>query len=103
MFLSRLSGVSKIGEFNVCEHSKDSIVKVVHCDQLIVIDHSDDSIKFDMQQGSIAENGVNGCDIKTLIQTAKMMLEKTNQAHSNEWIYEATEKLSDALFALDKV
>jgi len=37
------------------------------------------SISFTIQKGPIKENGVNGCQVDTIIETAKIMIENLNK------------------------
>ena len=68
----------------------------------ILIDHNNNSITFKIQDGPIKENGVNGCQIDTIIETARIMLSKLNENFScNENII-AISYLDDALFKLSE-
>ena len=44
----------------------------------IIVDDHKNSITFKIQNGPIKENGVNGCQVDTLIATAVTMIEKLN-------------------------
>lgn len=45
----------------------------------ISIDHSINTISFRIQNGPIKENGVNGCQVDTIIETAKTIIEGLNK------------------------
>jgi hypothetical protein len=45
----------------------------------IYVRHDVNSVSFTMQNGPIKEAGVNGCQVDTLIETAKIMLEGLNK------------------------
>ena len=79
MALEALKGVKEIGGFKVNQFYEDETIKAVLWNEHIEIEHEYNSIKFTFQDGPIKENGVNGCQIVTLIHAAKMLLEKQNE------------------------
>lgn len=95
MALETLMGVEKIGNFEV---------KIVEWEQpennFIEINHKHNAITFKIQNGPIKEAGLNGCQVDTIIDVAKLMIEGLNNKFpclENEL---AIEKLSGALLAL---
>lgn len=58
------------------------------------------SISFTLQNGPVSENGVNGCQVDTLVETAALMVAGLNKkyfCHENE---HAIKALNDALWWL---
>lgn len=58
------------------------------------------SLSFTLQNGPIKEVGVNGCQIETVIEAAKIIIERLNQKFPCYENVRAMEGLSDALIAL---
>ena len=83
MALETLKGVDEIGGFQVRHHYLDphEVMAKTYVGDYIIVDHSDNSIKFEIQNGPIKENGVNGCQVDTLIETAKIMIEGLNKKY----------------------
>ena len=81
MALETLQGVAEIGGFEVLsERPKDSKGNVdwdlfdeLRKEKPIYIDHDSNMISFRIQDGPIKENGVNGCQVDTLIHAARIM------------------------------
>jgi hypothetical protein len=73
MALETLKGVTEIGGFKVIEtnwkHPSPSYIEV---------NHVTNSILFKIQNGPIKENGVNGCQVDTLIHAALQIIGKLN-------------------------
>jgi len=42
--------------------------------EFIIVDSDDNSIKFKIQQGPIKENGVNGCQVDSLVAAARKII-----------------------------
>lgn len=79
MALETLKGVEEIGGFNVF-HADDYTDFIGSCHPgFIAINHKQNEITFRIQNGPIKENGVNGCQVLTMIQAAKLILEKLNE------------------------
>lgn len=104
MALKTLRNTKEIGGYKVLENehslTKEDWDKIPEEDKFIVINHSRNSISFRIQNEPIKEVGVNGCQIDTLIETAKIMIEKLNeglQCNENEVAIAYLEK---ALLAL---
>ncbi len=58
------------------------------------------SISFTLQNGPVAEKGVNGCQVDTLIETAKIMLEGLNADFPSGYNMSAIWALDSAIAAL---
>jgi arginine/lysine/ornithine decarboxylase len=87
MALETLKGVAEIGGFEVLsERPKDEKGNVdwdlfdeQRKDKPIYIDHDVNMISFRIQDGPIKENGVNGCQVDTLIHAAMIMIQKLDK------------------------
>lgn len=82
MALETLKGISEIGGFKIIRHkpkdmSWDDYDKL-RPDFPINITDRMNCISFKIQDGPIKENGVNGCQVDTLIETARIMIEGLN-------------------------
>jgi len=99
MALETLKGVKEIGGFRVVdEEFRAGFFDLIggedwgRWDQKrksmpIHVDHVANMISFAIQNGPIKEVGVNGCQLVTMIETAKLMLERLNEkfpCHENE-------------------
>lgn len=65
-----------------------------------LIDEEQSAISFTIQNGPVKEVGVNGCQVDTIIEAAKIMLESFNSKLPNEWNTTAIQGLETALEAL---
>lgn len=75
MALETLKNVTKIGGFGV-RLVTDLIAR---SGEFITIDHNLNKIEFTLQNGPIKEHGVNGCQVDTLIEAAKLIIEGLNK------------------------
>ena len=73
MALETLKGVEEIGGYEVNHYSSKEQLGLIS--RFIDIDHEHNTISFKIQNGPIKENGVNGCQVDTLIHAAKTILE----------------------------
>ena len=110
MALETLKGVAEIGGFEVLsERPKDEKGNVdwdlfdeQRKDKPIFIHHDVNMISFRMQNGPIKENGVNGCQVDTLIHAAMVIINELNKKFPCDDNDEAISALSDSLLWLDK-
>lgn len=51
----------------------------IRLNNFIYLRHDKNSISFTIQNGPIKENGVNGCQLTTLVEAALIMLKKLNE------------------------
>lgn len=87
MALETLKDASYIGGFEVLKNrpkNADGIVDWNAFDEKrkfspIYIDHDVNMISFRVQNGPIKEVGVNGCQVDTIIEAAKMIVEGLNK------------------------
>lgn len=68
----------------------------------VYVRHDVNSISFTIQNGPIKEKGLNGCQVDTVIETAKVMLEGLNKQFPCRENSSAITKLDEALMWLDK-
>ena len=74
--------------------------KEIRPHHFIYIRHDVNSISFTIQNGPIKEAGLNGCQLDTLIETAKIMLEGLNDKFPCRENSVALTKLDEALMWL---
>jgi hypothetical protein len=87
MALETLIGVKQIGGFEVLQSRPIDAHGQVMWDLFdemrktkpIYIDHDVSMISFRVQNKPIREVGVNGCQVQTIIETAKLMIEELNK------------------------
>ncbi len=81
MALETLRGVEEIGGFPV--YSDDEVADGKWSDvdpkYSVCIHHGDNTLCFRIQDGPVKENGVNGCQVDTVIQAAFQILAKLNE------------------------
>ena len=79
MALETLKGVKEIGGFEVT-HVERSLIPPEEIDlpYILIREGNEHSIAFTLQKGPIKEVGVNGCQIDTIIETAKLIIEGLN-------------------------
>lgn len=118
MALETLRGVEKIGEFDVVVMDElrhkypekfnesgsmdykwfESEIRPKH---FVYIRHDVGSLSFTVQNGPIGEVGVNGCQVDTVIEAAKLMLEGLNKQFPCRENSVAITKLDEALHWLE--
>ncbi len=87
MALETLEGINEIGGYPVLQDrvkKEDGSIDWDKTDEArklkpIFVDHDVNMISFRIQNGPIKENGVNGCQVDTLIHTAKIMVTNLNK------------------------
>ena len=103
MGLETLKGVEEIGGFNVCHYPKErDSYNPCHGDNHVIVDHEDRRISFTIQDGPVKENGVNGCQVDTIIAAALHIVAGLNESfpcHENAM---TVSKLDEALMWLRK-
>jgi len=95
MALETLKGVTEIDGFNVVcmddlredfpekfedngKMKKEFFEKEIRGNDYIVVNHEDNVIAFTLQNGPISENGVNGCQIDTILTTVGFIISELN-------------------------
>jgi len=97
MALETLKGIEKIDGYGVAHHYVGDWYTTVEVGQYVIIDHRDNCISFEMQDGPIKEVGINGVQVDTLIWTAKIMLLGLNDKFPCEENEDAIHFLGKAL------
>ena len=74
MALETLKGIKKIGGFEVTGG-----VSNFSKDRPILVHDETNQISFQIQNGAVKEVGVNGCQVDTIIEAAKLIIEGLNE------------------------
>jgi len=119
MALETLKGVSKIGGFSVVvmdelrekhpekfNESGAMDYKWFEADvrphNFVYVRHDVNSLAFTIQNGPVKENGVNGCQVDTIIEAAKVIIEGLNKNFPCRENSMVITKLDEALMWLGK-
>lgn len=110
MALETLKGVTKLGKFDVMSERPtkvDGQTDWTLFDEQrkatpVYIDHDVNMISFRIQDGPVKESGLNGCQLDTMIEAAKIMLEGLNAKFPCRENSMAITKLDECLLWLDK-
>jgi hypothetical protein len=94
MALETLKGIQEIGGFGVKRVDWDQPIS-----NHVEINDRCNAITFSIQNGPIKENGVNGCQIDTLVETAKLIVEGLNSQYPSDYNRRAIKGLEDCLKA----
>ncbi len=78
MALETLKGVTEIGGYSVAELTEFADKRP---EEFIVVNHKNNGISFKIQNGPVKENGVNGCQVDTLIHAAVAIIDKLNDKY----------------------
>lgn len=100
MALETLKDIDKINNFKIKRINQDMGIPLFHYFtniDSIVIDNELNVIAFKIQNGPIKETGINGCQVDTLIETAKIIIEELNKNFSCRENTEAINYLDKAL------
>lgn len=119
MALETLKGIKKLGEFDVVvmdelrvkfpEKFNESgsmdykwFEKDIRPTNFVYVRNDVNSLSFTIQNGPIKENGVNGCQVDTVIEAAKAILEGLNKNFPCRENAMAITKLDESLMWLNK-
>ena len=75
---------------------KEFFEKEIRGNKFIVVNLKDSTITFTLQNGPIKENGVNGCQVDTLVSVAAGIIDKLNKKFRCSYNERAVECLSVA-------
>lgn len=108
MALETLKDVKEIGGFGVIDLDvarKSDQFNLEEYDRVreqlpITIQHSENVISFKIQNGPVKEVGVNGCQIDTIIEAAKLIIDGLNKNFSCRENSLAITKLDESLMWL---
>jgi hypothetical protein len=95
MCLETLKDVKEIGGFEVTRDWEEG-------DKFICIREASNAIGFRLQNGPIKEVGVNGCQVDTVIEAAKLIIEGLNKNYPCRENAVAITKLDETLMWLEK-
>ena len=118
MALETLKGIEKLGGFNVVvmdelrekhpEKFNESgsmdynwFEKDIRPHNFVYVRHDKNSLSFTIQNGPINENGVNGCQVDTMIHAAKTIIEALNEKFPCRENACAITKLDEAIHWLE--
>jgi len=119
MALETLKDVKKIGGFDVIvmdelkekypEKFNESgamdykwFEEEIRPNNFIYLRHDKNSISFTIQDGPVKENGVNGCQVDTIIETAKIIINGLNQNFPCDENSDALHHLYQAVLCLKR-
>ena len=97
MALETLKGIDKIDGFEVKRVSWNQPKE-----NFIEINDEGNAITFKIQNGPIKENGINGCQVDTMIAAARKIIEKFNKQFPCRENSVAITKLDEAMMWLNK-
>lgn len=104
MALETLKGIKEIDGFKVNEHDRNLTGNqwslIPEQDKYIDVNHERNSVTFKIQNGPVKENGLNGCQVDTIIETAILILKGLNQKYPCEENERAIVGLQVAIMAL---
>jgi hypothetical protein len=118
MALETLRGVEEIGGFKVIEMDslrdkypemfrEDGSMKYeifereIRPNNFIYVRHDKNSVAFTIQNGPIKEAGLNGCQVDTLIHTARLMIDNLNKKLPSHYNEKALAHLDEAIRLLE--
>jgi len=119
MALETLKDISEIGGFSVVDMDKlrdlnpkmfnpsgamnyQLFEKEIRPFNFIYVRHDVNSLSFTIQNGPIKENGINGCQVDTIIEAAKIIIEGLNKNFPCRENSMAITKLDECLLWLNK-
>jgi hypothetical protein len=76
MALETLKGITKIDGFDVTGGASN-----FSKDRPVLVNHEANQIAFQIQNGPIKENGVNGCQVDTIVEAAIRIISGLNRTH----------------------
>jgi arginine/lysine/ornithine decarboxylase len=101
MALETLEGIEKIDGFKIVRKKPDEMswdeFDKIRDEFPINITERMNTISFKIQNGPIKEVGINGCQVDTMIETAKIIIEKLNEKYPCEQNYQAIGCLNSAV------
>jgi hypothetical protein len=96
MTIRTLKEVKEIGGFEVVRHD------FIQSRGFICISDQTNEISFHLQSGPIKEVGLDGCQVDTMIETSKIILEALNKEFPCRETSMAITKLDETLMWLEK-
>jgi len=111
MALETLKGVEKIGGFEVGhaekawedEDGNSGMEDIANFNnKFVTVNHSTNHIGFRIQDGPIKENGINGAQVDTLIEAARLILVGLNKKFPSRYNNNAIAYLFSAIASLEQ-
>jgi len=119
MALQTLKGIKKVGNFDIIsidelreqypeKFNESGIIdfkwfkKEIKSNYYVILNHDTNNISFNIQNGPIKENGINGCQVDTIIEIAMLIIKGLNNIYSCEENIIALKHLDEALLQLNK-
>jgi len=119
MALETLRNVKKLGDYTVVvmDELRDKypdkfnesgamdyqwFEKDIRPHNFVYVRHDVNSISFTIQNGPIKENGVNGCQVDTMLIAVKTIVERLNENFPCKENEKAIEKMTEALMWLEE-
>ena len=110
MALETLKEIEKIGIFEITHRNSNDTnqdppeIEEYHEieKEKVLIDHKRNIILFKIQNGPVKEKGVNGCQVDTMIEAAKLIIEGLNNNFPCRENSIVITKLDEALMWLNK-
>lgn len=96
MALKTLAGIKELDGFPVSEVTLLGDIAEDTKGNPILIDHENNLLMFKLQNGPVKEAGVNGCQVDTIIEAARLMLQGLNMKFPCKENTEALEALGSA-------
>ena len=78
MALETLKGIKQIGGVGVVHSPEEDNIQPMQS-EFIKVDHDKNTIQFKIQDGPIKENGLNGCQVDTLVHSAITIIKGLNE------------------------
>lgn len=97
MALESLKGIEKVGEHEIYRNEYNLHFGGYY----ISINESMNTMAFKIQNGAVKENGVNGCQVDTVIEAAKLIIEGLNKKFPCRENSMAITKLDECLMWLE--
>ena len=105
MALETLNGVDKIGKVGIAhlDHpiEKEEWLETIASNYVIVTE-STNTLLFKIQQGPVREAGENGCQVDTIIETARDIIAGLDKQFPSPYNKRAIERLNSALWGLEQ-
>lgn len=105
MALETLSGLGRIGKFEILrseDEPSEELLDRMKKYPVLIMDRAN-TICFKIQDGPIKDNGVNGCQVDTILQAGLMILEGLNKNFPCDFNIEAIAQLRCALDELNEL
>ena len=94
MAVESLKDIVEIGGFSVGPLGSNAFIQTY-------TQKGSNLITFQIQKGPVRQNGVNGCQVDTMIETAMIIIDRLNQHFHSEYNDDAIKCLLAALEALE--